>query len=42
MQRALCNIKDYDLTIDELSLFLAAAKREGQVQQKADGSWVLM
>jgi hypothetical protein len=42
MHRSLGSIKDYDLTVDELTLFLTAAKREGQVQQKSDGSWALM
>jgi hypothetical protein len=42
MQRMLALVKDYDQTVDELAVFLAAAKREGQVEQRADGTWQLL
>lgn len=35
-------VDDYDQTVDELDAFLAGARREGLVDQKADGSWVLI
>jgi hypothetical protein len=35
-------VDDYDQTVDELDAFLAGARREGLVDQKADGSWVLV
>lgn len=35
-------VDDYDQTVDELDAFLSGARREGLVDQKADGSWVLV
>ncbi|WOO86035.1 Anaphase-promoting complex subunit 2 [Vanrija pseudolonga] len=42
LQKMLSMMKDYDGTRDELAMFMAAAKREGQVEQRGNGTWVLM
>lgn len=42
MQRNLVLVKDYDQGVAELALFMAAARREGQVEQRADGTWSLL
>lgn len=42
MQRMLLRIQDYDMSQDELSSFMAMARREGQVRQGVDGTWALM
>lgn len=42
IQRMMGLIDDYDQTRDDLGLFMAAARREGMVDQGSDGNWVLL
>ncbi|WWD20956.1 hypothetical protein CI109_105434 [Kwoniella shandongensis] len=42
IQGMLGYVDDYDQTVEELGVFMHAAKREGMVEQRGDGSWVLV
>jgi len=42
IQRMLGFADGYDQSQDELEVYLAAARKEGMVNQKGDGRWVLL
>jgi hypothetical protein len=41
LHRILSHDKGYDMTADELALFMAAAKRAGRLSERRDGKWNL-
>jgi anaphase-promoting complex subunit 2 len=42
IQNMLGYVDDYEQKVEELEAFLHAARREGLVDQKPDGSWALL
>ena len=42
IHRMLCLVEGYDQTQAELAMSIAAARREGLLDRKGDGTWVLL
>lgn len=41
LQSMLAMDRDYNLSVEELGVFMRAAGREGHVLERRDGTWVL-